>query len=573
MPINAPSLKKLFLNLVIGLLVFYLLGAQFREIGFHADDYGLIRHGQCKSTSDIKRIFKHGDIMHSACFSEENLYPLGRPSCLEVIYRPLLLLIMGAEFKAFGLNPYVTHLIHVGFHTITTLVLFNVLAYLTIPSLAALCSLFFAFHSSLKDYFFWQCYIQNSLEGCFLVLICFFIYLFYRRRQTRWLVSASTTFLLALLLRETLIFLPLLVILGWFVLSQINDQKLHFKDFLLKYSPYMIIPPILYTLLRCWAYPLSSHITRIGIKGFKPAEPTGLFLRNKFYDLLTYFFDLIGIKWIPSGFTILKFIILILIGGTIFIVWQRSYPHRRLILMFLCSCILLLSWPSLVFFHSSRYLYLPTFFLAILLAILLHPFITNGRRRGMILLSLGFFVLIQGLITVKTMALWCTYNHKEMLVYQNLANLSHTSNKKLITLGIPIPMLGTGNCSAPVIMSARTNEYHHELPPQAAIGNNVSIANLFKSFLGQDLLRIKSLDFRREEDVLTIQTISPDSLWFDEDDLMNNSLGKVEITEHVGKKILAFKIHLDGGSQLGGWDDKILLLGWKHEQGTFEQLN
>lgn len=570
MSIKTTSLTKfLFFNLGIGFLVFYLLGAQFKEIGFHADDYGLIRHGQCNSTSDIKRIFKHGDIMHSACFSQENLYPLGRPSYLEVIYRPLLLLIMGAEFKAFGLKPYVTHLIHIGFHTITTLALFNVLACITIPSLAALCSLFFAFHSSLKDYFFWQCYIQNSLEGFFLVLICLFIYLFYRRRQTRWLISASATFFLALLLRETLIFLPLLIVLGWFVFSKINDQKPHLKNFLLGYSPYMVIPPILYTFLRCWAYPLSSHIARIGIKELKPAEPTGIFLRNKFYDLLTYFFDLIGIKWIPSGFAILKFIILILVGGALFIAWKSSLPHRRLVLIFLGSCVLLLSWPSIVFFHSSRYLYLPTLFLAILLAVLLHPFITNSRRRGMILFSLGAFVLVQGLITVKTMALWCTYIHKEMLVYQNLAHLSY-QEKKIVTVGIS-PMLGTGNCSAPVIMGARANhlyEYDHELPSRAAIGNDVSIADLFKSFLGQDKLHIKSLDFKREEDILFIQTTSPDSLWFDEDDLMNNSLGNVEITEQIGKKILAFKIHIDGTVAAN-----TMVLGWKHEQGTFEQLN
>jgi hypothetical protein len=562
---NASRWHIAILNITLGLGVFFFIGIWHTKIGFHADDYGIIYNGQYSSLEDFCSIFKNGDIMHNAAFDKENdLYPQcqsfrnGRPSFLEVIYRPLLILIMATENKVFGLNAYATNLIHASLHTIAALVIFNILAFFTHPLLAFLCALFFAFHTALKDYFFWQCYIQASFELFCFILMLFFAFKAYQKRYSTntnflFIFLSLFFFLLALFTRETLLFFPGIVIVG----AYLYRKELLLKHFfsvkkLLMWLFIISLPNLIYLATRIWAYPLTLDAKRIGIQDLNKNEPLTTFLRNKFYDLITYVFDLLGMKAIPSGFMLLKISILLGVALGIFFLWKKSSQKKLLLL--LAAATIMLSWPSIIFFHSSRYLYLPVFCLSIFIGLLFNPLMKNQLSKVMSLLLLGLYIATQASITIPTLKAWSTATGDEQKIRLQMAVLS-AQHHDAILLGCPSRLMGMAHAMSHKLFKG---------------GNTANIQSALYCYTVLDGTEIKPLHGECNNNELTIASLSPKSVWFKPDVLIGlERFGKISILEQSSNRERIYKVRCELKQAI---KDKTLLL-WNMQTHQFDKIN
>jgi hypothetical protein len=436
----------LILNLIVGLIIFLIMGAQHTSIGFHADDYGITYNGNISTLSDIKRIFYHGDLIIAAN------QPLDEPctprlSFLEVIYRPLLLVSMGLQRKICGLNSYYFHLIHTSLHVIISLVIFNFIALYTHPIAGIITSLFFGLHTSLKDYFFWQCYIQNSLQTVFLLMFIFCICAWLYSRKKLWLLVSFAIFLLALFLRETLLFFPLIPLAGLIIFkkSQIAIPELC-KNFF-KMGSFFGISILSYLMLRLWAYPFSSEAKSLGIKSMTSSSTSFIeTFRGKFFDLLTCGFDMLGIKWLPSneGLWLLKLSILIGITGISLWLWRKN-PYKKIIMLLLISTIVL-SWPAWLLVHCSRYIYPAVLSLSLMIGLLVKPlFISYSNKLGQYLFAIGgfCFVTLQGYMTNISLTRWVKSSNIEQHTIQSLASYMR-ENQNIVIENYPAEYLSVG---------------------------------------------------------------------------------------------------------------------------------
>lgn len=562
---NASRWHIAILNIFLGIGVFFFIGAWHTKIGFHADDYGIIYNGQYSSLEDVCNIFKNGDIMHNAAFDKkDDLYPPcssfrnGRPSFLEVIYRPLLILIMATENKIFGLNAYATHLVHAFLHTIAALVIFNIIAFFAHPLLAFFCSLFFAFHTSLKDYFFWQCYIQGSFELLCFILMLFFAFKAYKKsyatnKTALFLFLSLFFFLLALFTRETLLFFPGIIVIGAYIYRKETWIQQFFTLKKILVSLFIIsLPNLIYLATRMWAYPLTLDAKRIGIQDLNKNEPLITFLRNKFYDLVTYVFDLFGMKDIPCGFMLLKIGILLGIALGLFLLWKKSSQKKEL--LFLAVGTILLSWPSIIFFHSSRYLYLPVFFLSIFMGLLFHPLMKKRITKIMTLVLFGLYVGVQAAITLPTLKAWSTATGGEQKIRHQIAALSKR-NDNFILLGCPSRVMGMAHAMSHKLFKGE---------------DKANIQNALYCYTVLDGTPIKQLVGKCINNQLFLSSASPNSVWFNPDALIDLEwLGKISILEQSSNNERIYKIRCGLNQTI---KDKALLL-WNMQTHQFDQIN
>ncbi len=402
---ESKSLNRILLllaNLIVASIVFYFMGAKHTNIGFHADDYGFTYNGRYNSLHDIKAIFSNSDMITCAgtMLDKETVE---KKNFLETLYRPLVLLIMGTEYKFFGMNAYYFHLVHTTLHTITTLTILNVVTMYSGPLCAIPLSLFWGLHTNLKDYFFWQCYVQNSLETGLLCIMVLFFLLWYRRRWIPTLIGFLVLFFITLLLRETLIVLPVLV--GLFVFFEERNLKQVFKSTVL-----FLIPIAAYMGLRLWAHPFSTSVQCIGIKNFTQNNHSLLQTINlKFFDWVAWFMDMIGLHWLPKGYTLIKLSALVALGIFVVSTWRQN-AYKNYLAVLTCGLILL-SWPSLLLCHCSRYLYLPTLCFALLIG-----FLSSNLTQRSKYLFFAVFILyatVQGVVTNQRMQVWVARTHLE----------------------------------------------------------------------------------------------------------------------------------------------------------------
>jgi hypothetical protein len=523
----------LILNLVIGSIVFYVMGLKHTSIGFHSDDYGFIYNGRYNSIHDVKRIFNNGDMIENAGSLYNERAPTNKPSFLETLYRPLVLLVMGTEYKFFGLNTYHYHLLHTALHTIITLALFTIIALLVHPLAGIPIALFFGLHSSLKDYFFWQCYIQNSLEACLTLLIIVFFIWWRRSKKLLPLATCLGLFFISLLLRETIIVLPLLA--GLWVIA---EKKAHRFQEALNTCLLFVIPTACYLFLRIWAHPFSSSINKLGIKHFQVSSPMIEIIRGKFFDLLTCFFDILGLKWLPSGSMPIKITAVAILCWFIVFTWRKN-PHKNLVFL-AALAIILTSWPSILLVHCSRYIYLPIAFFALFIGLLA----ASLTRRGLIIFCLlgTTYASLQGYITNKNLSSWVTQTNLETEFLTSLAQLSSTE-EKILVLGYPLRLIGTGSLAALRLYGGHKNSIikfalpYFDAWEQGQVGEFICFRNNTQ---------------------LTIRSTTPNTLWIPTQSITADS--NYLIHDRENDKIYSLSIPLQSkefyGYQIVYWDSK-----------------
>ena len=483
----------LLLNILIGAIVFYFMGAQHTTIGFHSDDYGFLYNGSYQSPADIKRIFSNGDMIDNANSMLEQETSKRKSSFTEALYRPLLLVVMGTERALFGLDAYKFHLVHTALHTSTTLALFNVIVMLSSPLAALPVALFFGLHTSLKDYFFWQCYIQNTLEAALLCCLIFLFIIWRRRQSTTALCASLALFFVTLLLRETLLILPAIVGL-WLFIEQSQSSLLQRLRSSLKTGALFCIPILGYFLLRLWAHPFSISTSKFGIKHFSN-QPQGFFhlAQGKFFDLLTWLIDLIGLKWLPAKSSCIKLFALTLLTAFILYAWHKN-PYKKFLLISAASC-LLFSWPSILLVHCSRYLYLPVLFFAFFIGLLTKSL---TRRELTIFACIGLcFAINQGLVTNQRLTQWVHQTAIETGYIQQLTTLTNNA-LHTIAIGHPLRLIGTGTPAALKLYG---------------IKNSASYTRMLPFYDAWEFGDTGTLNYQRNNNELTVSSSTPETLW------------------------------------------------------------
>jgi hypothetical protein len=531
------------------------MGAKHTTIGFHSDDYGFLYNGSYKSTSDIKRIFSNGDMIDNANSMFDYETPQKKSSFTEALYRPLLLILMGTERALFGLNAYKFHLVHTALHTCVTLTLFNVIAILSSPLAALPVALFFGLHTSLKDYFFWQCYIQNTLEAA---LLCYLIFLFiiWRKRQSMVALGISLVlFFIALLLRETLLILP--AIAGfWLFLERMNPESksgIHFKYnqllSALKTSLLFSISILGYFLLRLWAHPFSISTSKLGIKHFSN-EQKGLLLtaQGKFFDLLTWLIDLIGLKWLPAKSSCIKLFALTVLTAFIFYTWRKN-PYKKLLLIS-ATCCLFFSWPSILLVHCSRYLYLPALFFAFFIG-LLAASLTRKNLIFFILIGLSY-ASVQGFITNQRLTKWVNQTAIETSYIQQLINYSNNGNHT-IAIGHPLRLVGTGTPAALQLKG---------------IKDASSYSLILPFYDAWEFGDTGTLNYKLNNQQLTISSSTPETLWIPLQAISPlRNIGTYTINNQQTDKVYSLTLKLDADTLKNNQ-----LICWNTLKKCFERI-
>ncbi len=175
------------------------------------------------------------------------------------IYRPALLLTYLIEYKLFGINAYLYYLLIILIHILNSFLLFYLLTNLFSGIVALFCTLFFTINPSQFLSIGEVCRHQNQLSLLFF-LLSMLLFKKFLESKTNLLVTlpAGILYLLCILMRETFLVAPFLVVLA---IPLVYKHKFTLKKILFILS--MLLTAILiYFIMRRIGYPLainSSH--------------------------------------------------------------------------------------------------------------------------------------------------------------------------------------------------------------------------------------------------------------------------------------------------------------------------
>jgi tetratricopeptide (TPR) repeat protein len=130
-------------------------------------------------------------------------------------YRPLFLLWLRLNYAAWGLVPQWWHLTTVACHVLATYLVFRIAQLVTGDrSIAFLAGILFGLHPAHIESVAWISGVTDPLMAVFF-LASLYSYIRYRDgRETLWLAAAVAGFALALLVKETAIVLPLVLVVS-----------------------------------------------------------------------------------------------------------------------------------------------------------------------------------------------------------------------------------------------------------------------------------------------------------------------------------------------------------------------
>lgn len=341
------SYRVLVFALMTGIIILYSpsLGAYF-----NADDFNFLK-------------FLHQNIRQLLAGQYWNEWFIGGVVNYAV-FRPIGNLFWLVNYAAFGVEPFGYHFVTVMFHVVASLAAFS-LSYLLTHNriVAGMAAIIFAVMPVHAEAVAWIAANYDVLSGMYF-LIAFIFYILYRRRQSVWFyIVALVAFGFGLASKETVLTLPLMLL--------VYDLFYHSHDgaqgwrVLMGYFPFAVILAIRFMFFGQ------------GYRGFVFA-PEGLW----------YYIDWNLVRVLdplPEGFGELRLWILCCIAGLFLL--SRS---RRLI-SFSVIWLPITLIPTLVGGVTDRSFYIPSFGVALLLAISLNEFLI---RKPMAVRNLGIASLV-----------------------------------------------------------------------------------------------------------------------------------------------------------------------------------
>jgi hypothetical protein len=430
----------------------YLLSCP--EWFFDGEDYGLVfRACQCTSLKDLLDFFINGNVCSLSSFSLiQNLQPQDYTQTA-TYYRPLLLALHTLQFHAFGLEAYAYFVFIITVHALSAATIMYLIMLITNDIvLSFFCSLFFAFHQFLYGWL-GKIDMQQHQMTLFLVLAAFLVWIKSRQKpQLRTYGLACILLLSSLLIRETFLILPLIIMLALGIFRSHNSSSMakRYRRLL----AVCIIITLLYITLRTMACPQ---------KAFPLPNPTTIInadILKSVYKLLLKFtqflYDFFWCQWFPWStydffychnmltlYRTIKAIILLTVAA-LFI----TNIQKKIIIFALLSTLTLL-WPLLFTSYGGyRFTYETLPFCTLALACLIHfsPLTENNLVRNLIYGILVVSISINGVHVIKSMRNIMKIPHRITTTLRNFRNINGTKYQQapLFVFNAPSPLVATG---------------------------------------------------------------------------------------------------------------------------------
>lgn len=393
-------LKNKKLNLVIATLAFIALG--FLPFIFNLND---------QFVSD------DWDFLHLTANSDQPLYSYffsnyyGENSGGS--YRPMVNVFWSVGYNFFGLNSFGYHFLNIAFHTLNIFLIFLIVKNLPWfrrekrKILAWLSAIIFAVLPNHSAAVSWISVVNDTMmTNLFLLSLLFFLFSYKKQRFSKlYYVFSLVSCALSLLTKEMGITLP--AILGIFVLYDLfknQDYSLDkIKNAVFYLTPYAFLV-ILFFIIRYFSIGLlfdsyvgSTHLSYVKVV----RSISSMFFSNFFTDSLRmlstgFFYS----NYLAAPIAVCCIFILLILTGK-----ERKWPAFPFFLLvaFLISLIPVLQFtvnytPAYINQEGARYAYLPSVFIAVLVAYIFQSSLFYIKKRGKILRFAGilfyFFILL-----------------------------------------------------------------------------------------------------------------------------------------------------------------------------------
>jgi hypothetical protein len=366
---------RLWLAATIIISIICILGIPFTQWGFKTDDWANILHSKLTSWNDVKIFFTEGNMER---FNHPSNMVANTGSFLQGLYRPMSFIFYYPQTLLFGTQAYGYFLVTVAIHSLNAGLFFLILSNFFNISASFLAALLFGFHPSLQNWLGWISAQTYFIELLFLGFIFITFYRWLQTRDIKWYTLSMTLFFINLLLKEATIILP-----GWiFVATLIYTQTaLDFsqntlKTFLraFKNSLGFVCVGITYCLCRLYSMPFRSNNT--STLGFALSWESFIAKQvARAMQFLTYFYDILGLTWLPKGHRLMNGIVLLSILIILTILFIKSY--RKKLILFCLFSTLIFSWPGLLMHYQPRYMYMALPWVITIFVILLESILSK----------------------------------------------------------------------------------------------------------------------------------------------------------------------------------------------------
>ncbi len=289
-------------------------------------------------------------------------------------YRPLQTAGYMVAYAIGGISPWPYHLLNVLLHTITTIFVYLLCREFRLSSFASiLAGLIFAVHPIHTEVVAWIAGLPDAGCGAFYLMSLWCYLRYVRSSDKKWLGLSSLAFLVALLFKEMALTLPGVILALMVFQRRVFNRKL--SAVFLELSPYaLIIAANFGVRLALFGFIVTTHVNiqasywdwiSLGIHAF------GQYIR---YVLLPY--PLSAFHLIPIHFsdrvvsTFLYGCLIVLACGTVWLARKRIPTLALWLVVLALMLVPVFNFRGIsVTFFAERYLYIPSFAVAIALAL------------------------------------------------------------------------------------------------------------------------------------------------------------------------------------------------------------
>lgn len=375
-------------------LLSMLLYVQTVTFSFVWDDLpGLVKPSPIHSLANIPKFFT-ASLTAGYDFQEETPY-----------YRPFNSLSAAVGYAVWGANPAGFHLTSVLLHGVATLLVILLATGLAGSSLAGLAAgTLFALHPTHVEA---VAYISayNEVLCTIGVLAAFLCYLRFRSGGGGcWFAGSMLLFAAALLTKEMAVTFPLLVVLYELLIKKTAKAKdlAWAVVFFAILALYLVIRQKMLTVTTWESPPLPIRIA------------TGISVVADYLRLLVFPFPLKVMYDPPIRWTLFQLPVLIPLGLLLVVAGSAAYAARRapvvsfaiawvFVTLVPVSCLLVFPTPAMM---AERYLYLPSFGLALLAGWQFDRLSGRDNRRLAVLAVAGLLAVVLGILTVVQSFAW-----------------------------------------------------------------------------------------------------------------------------------------------------------------------
>lgn len=327
--------------------------------------------------------------------------------------QPLAYIILFLQYKLFGTNIFLYHLIQYTLHIINGILLFTLIKKLGVEKIyAILCSILFLTFYSHFDIIGWTFHLYIVLQTTFFLVSFIFILKYFENNKRIYIFLSSLSSFILLLIYEPAIFVPIFSIIFFILLCQ-RENKMKYKTNLKILSFCNILGYIFFASILIYIKTSKSNLLLTDFSFFEWLIRTfvstalcifgTLFYHNLGLPSQTVTTDIVYLGKLPITtpfFLLITFFVLVLI----LCFYHKDKQTRHLILMF---TVILLSYIFIIsagrtftnFFtytyRQPRYSYFPNLIFSIIVALLFSKWKTLNKFKKIAIIALfsALFIL------------------------------------------------------------------------------------------------------------------------------------------------------------------------------------